>query len=263
MNDTTFRKASLSLIAVAAALALGACNRSDNAGTTASTDTGTSAGTSTSTASTGTSTTSSTSPSTGTAATPSGSTTATLPSTSPDTGSAANTSGTGTSAGAGTATGTSTTSSSGTASTAPLQAADQKFLTEAAAGGMFEVEVGKLAAEKATDPGVKSFAQMLVDDHSTANDKLRQIATGHNVALPASLPDDKKKELDQLSKLSGANFDKQFIKIVGQKDHHHDIAAFEKASSSAQSPDVKDFATNTLPTLKKHLAAAEKLPGKG
>jgi putative membrane protein len=260
MNDTTFRKASLSVMALAAALALGGCNRSDNAGSTASTDTGTSAGTSTSTASTGTS---STSPSTGTAATPSGSTTATLPSTSPDTGSAANTSGTGTSAGAGTATGTSTTSSSGTASTAPLPAADQKFLTEAAAGGMFEVEVGKLAAEKATDPGVKSFAQMLVDDHSTANDKLRQIATGHNVALPASLPDDKKKELDQLSKLSGANFDKQFIKIVGQKDHHHDIAAFEKASSSAQSPDVKDFATNTLPTLKKHLAAAEKLPGKG
>jgi putative membrane protein len=117
---------------------------------------------------------------------------------------------------------------------------------------MFEVEVGKLAAEKATDPGVKSFAQMLVDDHSAANDKLRQIATGHNVALPASLPDDKKKELD-----------KQFIKVVGQKDHHHDIAAFEKASSSAQSADVKDFATNTLPTLKKHLAAAEKLPGKG
>lgn len=247
MNDTTFRKACLSVTAIAAALALGACHRGDNTASTASTDTGTST---TTTASTDTT---STSPSAGTASTPSGSTTATLPSTSPDVGSSANTSGTG----------TSMTSTSGTASTAPLQAADQKFLTDAAAGGMFEVEVGKLAAEKATDPGVKNFAQMLVDDHSAANDKLRQIATGHNVALPASLPDDKKKELDQLSKLSGANFDKQFIKMVGEKDHHHDIAAFEKASSSAQSPDVKDFATNTLPTLKKHLAAADKLPTKG
>jgi len=155
------------------------------------------------------------------------------------------------------------TSTSGTASTAPLAPADQQFVTKAAEGGMFEVEIGKLAADKAADASVKSFAQMLVDDHSAANDKLRQIASGHNVALPASISDDQKKELDQLSKLSGAQFDKQFVKMVGIKDHHHDIAEFERASKSAQSPDVKDFAVNALPTLKKHLAAAEKLPSKG
>jgi putative membrane protein len=155
------------------------------------------------------------------------------------------------------------TSTSGTASTAPLQPSDQKFVTEAAAGGMFEVEIAKLAADKAADPAVKNFAQMLADDHGAANDKLRQIATGHNVALPASLPEDKKKEIDQLSKLSGPAFDRQFIRMVGIKDHHHDIGAFEKASQSAQSPDVKDFAASTLPTLKKHLEAAEKLPVKG
>jgi len=128
---------------------------------------------------------------------------------------------------------------------------------------MFEVEVGKLAAEKGNDPSVKSFGQMLVDDHSAANDKLRQIASGHNVALPASLPADKKKEIDQLSKLSGAQFDKQFVKTVGIKDHQHDISDFEKASKTAQAPDLKDFATNTLPTLKKHLDTAQKLPSKG
>lgn len=230
MIDSTLRKTSLSLIAVAAALALGACNRGDNTsgtGSTASTDTSSR----TSTASTGT-----------TGATPSAGTAAPAAA-SPDAGSTVNT--------------------SGTMSTAPLQPADQKFLTQAAEGGMFEVEVGKLAAQKAADPGVKSFGQMLVDDHSAANDKLRQIASGHNLALPAALADDKKKELDQLDKLSGADFDKQFVKMVGIKDHHHDIDAFEKASRSAQSPDVKNFAADTLPTLKKHLAAAEKLPGKG
>ncbi|RQP22816.1 DUF4142 domain-containing protein [Piscinibacter terrae] len=232
MIDTTIRKANLSLIAVAAVLALSACHRGGNT-PTGSTAADTPSSTSTTTASADTA---------GTASSPTNPSAAS-PSTAPDMGNAANTSGTG--------------------STAPLQPADQQFVTEAAAGGMFEVEIGKLAAEKATDPGVKNFAQMLVDDHSAANDKLRQIATGHNVALPASLPDDKKKEIDQLAKLSGANFDKQFIKMVGVKDHHHDIAAFEKASSSAQSPDVKDFATSALPTLKKHLAAAEKLPAKG
>jgi len=144
-----------------------------------------------------------------------------------------------------------------------LAAADQRFVTKAAEGGMFEVEIGKLAAEKATDPNVKSFGQMLVDDHSAANDKLRQIASGHNVALPASLPADKKKEIDELNKLSGAQFDKQFVKMVGIKDHQHDISDFEKASKTAQAPDLKDFATNTLPTLKKHLDTAQKLPSKG
>jgi len=155
--------------------------------------------------------------------------------------------------------------SSGTmsAGATPLPAPDAQFVAKAAEGGQFEIEIGKLAASKATDAAVKSFAQMLVDDHSVANDKLRQIATSHNVALPASLPDDKKKEIDQLSKLSGADFDRQFVKIVGIKDHHHDIDEFEKASRSAKSDDVKSFAQSTLPTLKKHLAAAEKLPSKG
>ncbi|HEV7912258.1 MAG TPA: DUF4142 domain-containing protein [Albitalea sp.] len=147
------------------------------------------------------------------------------------------------------------------ASTAPLPPTDSEFVTKAAEGGQFEVEVAKLAIERASDPAVKSFAQMLVDDHSAANDKLRQIATSHNVALPASLPDDKKKQLEQLAKLSGQEFDRQFVKMIGIKDHHHDIGEFEKAGKEAKSDDVKSFAQSTLPTLKKHLAAAEKLPG--
>jgi|GEM_PF-1059730 len=256
MNQTNTARLALSAVAIAAALALGACHR--GADTTAGTDNGTAGSTAStsgtdSTSSSGTG--SSTAPSTGIA------TTAGTKSSSSDMGNAAATSGTG-----GTATGsssTSATSTSGTGSTAPLSAADQQFVTKAAEGGMFEVEIGKLAAEKASDPGVKSFGQMLVDDHSAANDKLRQIATGHNVALPASVSADQKKELDQLSKLSGAQFDKQFVKMVGIKDHQHDISEFEKASKTAQAPDLKDFATNTLPTLKKHLDTAQKLPGKG
>jgi putative membrane protein len=107
---------------------------------------------------------------------------------------------------------------------------------------------------------VKAYAQMLVEDHTAANEKLRQIASSHNVALPASLPEAKKKELDQLSKLSGPEFDRQFVRIVGIKDHHQDIDEFEKAARSAKSDDVKSFAQSALPTLKKHLAAAQKLP---
>lgn len=149
----------------------------------------------------------------------------------------------------------------GTPATAVLAQFDQAFMTEAAEDGQFELEVARLAAEKASDPAVKSFAQMLVDDHGAANDKLREIASSHNVALPASLPEDKKKELERLANLSGAEFDREFVKIAGLKDHRHDIDEFEKASTQAQNGDVKNFAQSTLPTLKKHLEAAQKLPG--
>ena len=135
-------------------------------------------------------------------------------------------------------------------------------MNHAAEDGMFEVEIAKVAATKATDPAVKSFAQRLVDDHTAANDKLRQIAASHNITLPASMPASKQKDIDRLNKLSGAQFDREFIQMVGIKDHKTDIDMFEKISKDAKASDLRDFAQSTLPTLREHLAQAQKLPGK-
>jgi putative membrane protein len=245
------RTFTLTLTALAAALALAACDRGDRS-ETARTDMGAAT---------------SKAPSGQAGGTMSGAGTSAAPGTSKGSGTSTS-SGTSTTAGTSTAPGTSpstgSTSSAGTmTATSQLAAADSQFVTKAAAGGQYEVEVAKLAADKATDPQVKEFAKMLVDDHTAANEKLQQIASSHNVALPASLPADKKKKVDQLGKLSGAEFDKQFVKEVGLDDHKHDIADFEKAAKSAKADDVRDFAQSTLPTLQKHLSAAEKLPGAG
>jgi putative membrane protein len=148
-------------------------------------------------------------------------------------------------------------------SLAPLSAFDKSFATKALEGGLFEVEVGKLARDQASDPAVKAFAQKLVEDHSAANDKLRQIATSHDFGLPATLPADKQKELDRLAKLSGAAFDKEFVQLAGLKDHKADIALFEKASREASSDDLREFAKAALPTLQQHLSSAGKLPVHG
>ena len=145
----------------------------------------------------------------------------------------------------------------------PLADADRKFVTEAAAGGMFEVQVSKLAADKATDPAVKTFASMLVTDHSNANDELKAFASAHDVTLPTSLPKDKQAQLDKLQKATGKDFDKQYAQAVGIKDHKQDIAKFEKASKDAKNPELKAWVDKTLPTLKEHLAAAQKLPENG
>src|SRR5438105_5887 len=232
----------LSLAAAAAALALAGCHRSDTtSGTTASTTTDQSSAQS-----------SSKTPPAGTGITPS-----TTPSTSASTGTAS----TDTSSSPGAMVATNPTASvNPSAGATPLAGFDKTFVTKAAEGGMFEVEVGKLAKDKASDQAVKDFGQKLVDDHGAANDKLKSIASSHNETLPTSLPPDMQKALDKLSKLSGAAFDKEFIQMVGMKDHKTDIALFEKASKEAKSDDLREFAKNTLPTLHQHLSTATKLP---
>ena len=147
--------------------------------------------------------------------------------------------------------------------TQALGPAERKFVTEAAAGGQFEVQAGKLAAEKATDPKVKQYAAMLVTDHSNAGDELKAFASAHNVSLPTSLPKELQAKLDRLQKASGEAFDKQYAQDVGLKDHKEDIARFEKASREAKNPELKAWVEKTLPTLREHLAAAQKLPQNG
>ena len=142
-----------------------------------------------------------------------------------------------------------------------LSSDDKKFLTDAAAGGMYEVQVSQMAATKATDPKIKAFGEKLAQDHSKANDELKAFASSHSVTLPAELPADKKKDVEKLSKASGADFDKQYVKTVGLHDHEKDIAMFEKAGKNTKNTELKAWIDKTLPTLKDHHAQAKQLPG--
>ncbi len=130
--------------------------------------------------------------------------------------------------------------------------ADQKFAMEAAQGGMAEVELGKLAAQKGSSDGVKKFGQKMVDDHSAANDKLKAIAAKKNMTLPSDMTAKDKAEMQRLQNMSGAAFDKSYTAYM-LKDHQTDVAAFQKESSMGKDADIKAFATETLPTLQEHL----------
>ena len=140
--------------------------------------------------------------------------------------------------------------------TAKLSGSDKTFVSKAATGGMAEVELGKLAADKASDPDVKAFGQRMVDDHSKANDKLKQIATDKGVTVPTALKGAEKTLYDKLSKASGAEFDKMYMHHM-VTDHQTDVKEFEKESKSGKDTDVKQFATDTLPTLREHLQMAQ------
>ena len=136
------------------------------------------------------------------------------------------------------------------------QTSDQHFMKEAAQGGMAEVELGQLAADKASTAEVKEFAQRMVKDHSQANDQLKQIASQKGVTLPTSLSAKDQATKNKLSKLSGDAFDQAYMSDM-LKDHKTDIAAFQKETASGKDSDVKQFASQTLPTLKDHLKQAE------
>jgi putative membrane protein len=152
----------------------------------------------------------------------------------------------------GTPTGTQPT----TRDTAATKVPDQAFVLEAAKGGMAEVELGKLAAEKGSSPEVKKFGQRMADDHGKANTELKSLAQNKGINLPAA-PDSKGEGLhDRLSKLSGAEFDKAYMKAM-VSDHKKDVNAFRKESQSGKDPEVKAWAAKTLPTLEDHLKMAE------
>jgi putative membrane protein len=135
---------------------------------------------------------------------------------------------------------------------------DQSFLKEAVAGGLAEVELGQLAAEKASNPEVKKFAERMVTDHGKANDQLKEIAAQKGINLPTEPSAKHKATKERLSKLSGDEFDKAYMSDM-LSDHKKDVAAFRKESTEGEDPVLKQFATKTLPTLEDHLKEAESI----
>jgi putative membrane protein len=137
---------------------------------------------------------------------------------------------------------------------------DRRFMTEAAQGGMAEVELGKLAATKASDPAVKDFAQKMVQDHGKANDELKETASKLGVDLPSSIGKHEATK-DRLSKLSGPAFDKAYMTEM-LKDHKKDVSDFQKVANNSKNDELKEFASETLPTLQDHLKTAEQTNAK-
>ncbi|MCA1609562.1 MAG: DUF4142 domain-containing protein [Acidobacteria bacterium] len=141
------------------------------------------------------------------------------------------------------------------------KSADSKFVMDAAKGGMAEVEMGRMAADKASNADVKQFGQKMVDDHSKAIDELKQVATAKGMTLPSAVDPAHKAAMDKMAKLSGAAFDKAYVADM-VKDHKKDVADFKKEASSGKDPDVKAFASKTLPTLQEHLKMIQDLNAK-
>lgn len=129
---------------------------------------------------------------------------------------------------------------------------DSEFAIMAASGGMMEVELGRMAQEKAANPAVKQFGAMMVAEHTKANEELKAIAAKRNITLPTTLGEKHQKHVDELSKLSGKEFDDKYLDLMVE-DHEEDVEQFQKAAAEAKDTDMRAFAAKTLPNLQKHL----------
>lgn len=142
--------------------------------------------------------------------------------------------------------------------TARPAVSDAQFARKAAQGGMAEVKMGQLAQDIGTADSVKKFGQRMVEDHSKAGDALKQAAAKESVTLPNDMNAQDKATYDSLSKLSGAAFDRAYARDM-VKDHEEDIAEFNREANGGQDAAIKDFASQTLPTLQDHLKQAKEM----
>ncbi len=138
-------------------------------------------------------------------------------------------------------------------------APDAVFVEKASAAGLTEVAAGKAATEKSQSDQVKTFGQQMVDDHTKAGDELKSIAQTKGMAVSPTPMAADTKALASMDNLSGTAFDAAFKKKM-VADHEKVIALFKKESSGGSDPDLKAFATKTLPTLQHHLEMAKALP---
>ena len=135
---------------------------------------------------------------------------------------------------------------------------DAHFAKEAAQGGMAEVKLGQLAQEKGANDSVKSFGKRMVDDHSKAGDKLKEVTSRENITLPTDISAKDQATYDRLSKLNSAAFDRAYARDM-VKDHETDVAAFQKEANTGRDDSLKGFASETLPTLQDHLKQAKEM----
>jgi putative membrane protein len=136
--------------------------------------------------------------------------------------------------------------------------ADQAYVENAAASDMFEIETSKLALAKADKPSVKTYAQMMIDEHTKSTTELKAAAGQAGIQVPATLPADKQAKLDSLRGLTGAEFDRQYL-ADQRSGHQETLAKVNAYLAAAPAGALKDHASKMTGVVQKHLNSLEKI----
>lgn len=146
-------------------------------------------------------------------------------------------------------------------STNHVSQSQKMFLRDMAHGNVAEIELGQLAAQKGSNQTVRDFGTRMVKDHTMLNDQLKQTASQLQVSLPTQPTAQQTREKAKLERLSGKNFDKQYMSYM-LKEHRMDVQKVRHEAENATNPQVKKLAQDSLPTLEQHLQLAQNDAGK-
>lgn len=142
-----------------------------------------------------------------------------------------------------------------------LASQDRKFAMTAAMSDLFEIEASRLALERAASDHVKQMAQQLIDDHTRTSGELSQLAQTKGLTPPASLDSKHAAMLTRLRGMSGAEFEREYVRVAGVKAHEDAVKLFRDEERKGRDADMRAFATRTLPALEAHLQAARSHAG--
>jgi putative membrane protein len=138
------------------------------------------------------------------------------------------------------------------------QREERRFLKDAAAAARFQSEASRMALARAGDPGVRAFATTLIQHHASAGPALQSMLHGRGMA-PPMLGNGQRKTLNRLARLNGRKFDSEYMQEVGLKHQQEDLRSYDQAAATALDPALKAWIARTLPTLRHHLATAERV----
>lgn len=153
-----------------------------------------------------------------------------------------------------------TNQNSETANSAVISSADRKFFLAAAEGGMAEVEAGKLAQQHGQSDKVKEIGNTLVEDHTKANQELKQIAAEQGIDVPDQVSAKKQNALSKLEQAPAEKFDRTFLRQQ-ERVHRQNLSRFEHVAEQSENEAIKQFAAKTLPALRKHLELIQEASG--
>jgi len=139
---------------------------------------------------------------------------------------------------------------------------DAQFAMQASATDLAEVNLGRIAAQRAGNADVKQFAQRMIDEHSKSSNQMLALANKKGTVRLAERMDPMHQTLaTRLLQLSGANFDREYMTHMVE-GHRKAVALFEAEAQNGKDPELKAFAAKTLPTIKEHLKMAEDISNK-
>jgi putative membrane protein len=136
---------------------------------------------------------------------------------------------------------------------------DSKLILDMAGSNIMEIRLGQVAQQKASNAAVKQFGQQMVTDHTNLENQLASQVAKNGTFQP-SMGSARESEVSRLEKLSGADFDRQYMTSMIQH-HQQDVAMVQNAAQSAHSTEVRQIATSALPVLQQHLTMATQVGG--